>query len=78
MRIAAFVPGAVILWRGADKKLQGPATVNEVIYEEGRLWVCVHWAGHLHWVNEIIIVNIRNGVASEAQAQKGVAGRLQQ
>lgn len=58
MRISAFVPGAVIRWRRSDKKLQGPATVNEVIYEDGRLWACVKWAGQLYWVNEIIIESI--------------------
>ena len=57
-RIAAFAPGSVIQWRGHDKKLQGPATVTEVIYEDGRLWVCVKWKGQLYWVSESIIENI--------------------
>ena len=59
MRIAAFVPGAVIRWRGADKKVQGPATINEVIYEDGWLWACVKWVSHLYWVSEVIIESIK-------------------
>jgi hypothetical protein len=77
MRIAAFVRGAVIHWRGADRQLQGPATVNEVIYEKGRLWVCVNWAGHLHWVNEIIVVNIHNGRSEQGASTKRYGGGCQ-
>jgi hypothetical protein len=58
MRLAAFVPGSVIRWRGADKQLRGPAAVSDVHYEKGRLWACVIWAGYLTWVNDLIIANI--------------------
>lgn len=69
MRIAAFVPGAVIQWRGHDKKLHGPATVTEVIYEDGRLWACGKWAGRLYWVSELIIESISvDGTANPSPA----------
>jgi hypothetical protein len=61
MRLAAFVSGAVIRWREPDKKLQGPASVNEVVYDDGRLWVCVQWTGKLYWVSEIVIESIAEG-----------------
>lgn len=61
IRVAAFVSGAVIRWRRHDKKLHGPSTINEVIYEDGRLWACVTWAGQLCWVSEIIIERIEAG-----------------
>lgn len=60
LRVAAFVHGAVIRWRGHDTKLHGPATINDVIYDEGRLWACVKWTGQLYWVSEIIIENIQS------------------
>jgi len=63
-RLGAFVPGAVIRWVGADKKQRGPAVLNEVIYDDGRLWACVKWAGHLYWINEIIITGITSTKAS--------------
>lgn len=75
MRLAAFVPGSVIRWRGHDKKAHGPSTITEVFYEDGRLWACVKWAGQLYWVSDSIIESLtvdgrslQNRAATEDQA----------
>jgi hypothetical protein len=60
-RLMAFVPGATIRWEGiANQRLMilGPATVEYVHHDDGKLYVFVVWQGTERWVSETSITTV--------------------
>ena len=60
-RLMHFVPGATVRWEGtANHRVTtlGPATVEHVHHDQGRLWVWVSWRGTGRWISETIITKI--------------------
>lgn len=60
-RLMRLAPNARVWWEGAVNHLLrtlGPATVEDVQHDTGRLWVWVTWQGTGRWVSESLITNI--------------------
>lgn len=56
-----FAPGATVRWKGSvDHRLclLGPATVEHVHHDDGKLYVFVVWKDLGRWVSEAIITTI--------------------
>jgi hypothetical protein len=60
-RLMCFVPGATIRWQGIANQrfmILGPATVEYVHHDDGKLYVFVVWQGIERWVSETSIMQI--------------------
>jgi hypothetical protein len=60
-RLMLFTPGATIRWHGHIEHrltIQGPATVEHVHHDQGRLWIWVEWQGTGRWISEAIVTTI--------------------
>ncbi|MFO0699743.1 MAG: hypothetical protein U0236_10975 [Nitrospira sp.] len=60
-RLMCFAPGAKVRWHGSENHrlcILGPATVEQVIVDGGRLIVFVIWKGIGRWISETIIKKI--------------------
>lgn len=60
-RLMQFRPGATVRWEGTVNHrltVLGPATVEVVHHDQGRLWVWVSWRGAGRWISETIITTI--------------------
>lgn len=61
-RFMQFVPGAHVWWQGEFMPHRlgniGPAIVEQVHYDNGKLWIWTSWRGVGRWVSEAVICKI--------------------
>ena len=58
LRVAAFVRGGSVYWLDQTDQSCGPATVLDVVFCDGKLWVWLEWDQLGRWLNETVITKI--------------------